>query len=180
MEKYAEIKETLEHNITKEINKYLVSVGLVATLSIEIQPLAAGDDYSKKATMKDIFDIIDQLCMTDTGKSIKSKTRERKVVCYRQVFCKIMKESKRYTLESIGDMMHIDHSSVLYGANKMNMFLQGKDRIAEPIYDSCITMLTKKYIEKHEGLLRSNAEKESDTQPDVCTLVSEGTDTTQG
>jgi len=61
-----------------------------------------------------IKSMIEQKCLVHLNKN----TRKRNVVYARAIYFKLLKEFTKMTLESIGETVNRDHSSVLYGINK--------------------------------------------------------------
>ena len=61
-----------------------------------------------------IKSMIEQKCLVHLNKD----TRKRNVVYARAIYFKLLKEFTKMTLESIGETVNRDHSSVLYGINK--------------------------------------------------------------
>ena len=157
---YEALKKELEEDMETSLNKFLMGVGLRATLKIKLSDVnSRAENYS----IKDVYKVIDDLCLTETGRSIKEKTRKKEVVAYRQSYCKLAKDAGGYSLSTIGSKVSLDHATVIYSSNKVGTLLSTNDELMTRIYNLCTTTLTKKYIEDNESCVEHNNSEQPNT-----------------
>ena len=91
----------------------------------EINPMAfAGLSNIKPQLDQDaVFSAIERIMGVEIYLLV-GKKRQRHIVDARKVFCYIMKENSRLSLESIGFMINKDHATVLHSINTLKKLIE--------------------------------------------------------
>ena len=101
--------------------------------------------------MQDIVD--NDPILSSLNIKIKSKSRKREVVLYRQCCFKIAR-LQGFTLDTIGKTFAVNHSTVLYGIRCIDNLLEVNDYDALHIYTKIKHEIKKKY--GYDGNVESN------------------------
>lgn len=119
-------------------------------------------DKSKTITLPDMEAVVNKLLFEKFGDTydIRSKTRLRHIVMYRQIMFKILYDMG-YTIVSIAKYFNYNHATILYSKDCVNDFLKLKDSQFLNVYNIIINEINQKNV--YDDSVQSDDRGESDS-----------------
>lgn len=143
--------DQLLQDISRSINSFLKKMDIKEEVLMYTRPTVKAD----RITVKELVDIVDQDLTSKLGDSvrapigIRSKCRVRGVVIRRQIVCYLARRLG-YSLNHIGDVLDINHATVIHSAKSVGNLMQTKDTEMIATYKN-IRYLLNEYNRKTYG-----------------------------
>jgi hypothetical protein len=107
--------------------------------------------------------VFDSVCRLTGAKpaDIRSKSRRREHATVRQVYCYMAKEKTKATLQEIGNVAGIDHTTVIHSCRRVRESIAANDWVVMPVYEKAKKYFDEFHVRNGENV--SNSRKLSVT-----------------